>query len=46
MTQNINAESLVVKQSPSFMKHILELINYYKFGVARASVKHKIFGQI
>ena len=28
------------------MKHILEFINYYKYGVSLASVKHKIFARI
>lgn len=35
-----------MRQNPAFLKHILELINYYKFGVGLASIKHRIFGQI
>lgn len=46
LNQLIQADKLEANLSPSLMKHVLELMNYYRFGVARASIKHKIFMQI
>ena len=46
LAHSLQADELCVSQSPAFMKHVLELINYYKFGVALASIKHRIFTQI
>ena len=46
LSQHIQADTLRVRFSPAFMKHVLELVNYYKYGVALASIKHRIFRQI